>query len=420
MAEQAGAGAQAGSQGGYGRLMSLPVPRRLALASIPADFADWLDYAAIIALLVFAWGEGPFVLAFFALAMSLPYVAIGPFLAAAVDRAPLARVLLFSNLGRALTTLALVFAGNTALVLALVFVRATVDSAFTPARQAAIQASTPPDLLASANGLHHAINQTSKIVGPAAGGLLLAFVPAQTVFGINALLSLIAAALVLSLSLPRYPAQPSKTETRAQRLSAGFAEFRRNRRLAVALGFAAAAYFSFFLYDTLIALLAEEFGFDATVFGVSIAVSGAGGLIGSLVAGRFAANHPMRLMFYAAIFGSLVTTLLASGALTGFPLPMAAFLLAMGLMGGSSAFMIVPYRTIIQTETPQDRMARVFAAGEAVMVVAMLSAPFIGSGIATSYGTGTAFLVGGVCLVLLGAVSIVLHRPAKTAAPGPR
>jgi hypothetical protein len=46
----------------------------LALASIPADFAVWLDYAAIIALLVFVWGEGPFVLALFAFCLTLPYV----------------------------------------------------------------------------------------------------------------------------------------------------------------------------------------------------------------------------------------------------------------------------------------------------------------------------------------------------------
>lgn len=63
---------------GYRGLLPLPVPRRLAMASIPADFVDWLDYAAIIALLVFAWGEGPFVLALFAFCLTLPHVAVVP------------------------------------------------------------------------------------------------------------------------------------------------------------------------------------------------------------------------------------------------------------------------------------------------------------------------------------------------------
>lgn len=37
---------------GYRALLALAVPRRLAAASIPADLADWLDYAAVVALLV--------------------------------------------------------------------------------------------------------------------------------------------------------------------------------------------------------------------------------------------------------------------------------------------------------------------------------------------------------------------------------
>jgi len=269
--------------GGYATLLRLPVPRRLALASVPADFADWLDYAAIIGLLVFAWGEGPFVLALFALCLTLPYVVIGPVLAVWIDRLPLTRILVLANLGRGLTTLALVFAGHTAVVLALVLVRAAVDSAFTPARQAAIQASTPPELLGSANGLHQAINQTSKIAGPALGGLLLAVMPAQSVFGINAVLSLLAVAILLGLRLPPRPT-PQKLDFRTE-LTAGAAEFSRNRKLLMALVFSAVAYFSFFLYDALIALLTEDFGLGATAFGFGIAASGGGGLLGARVPG---------------------------------------------------------------------------------------------------------------------------------------
>lgn len=49
-------------------------------------------------------------MAFFIVALSVPYVIIGPFAALLVDRAPIGRVLVVSNLGRALATLALVFA----------------------------------------------------------------------------------------------------------------------------------------------------------------------------------------------------------------------------------------------------------------------------------------------------------------------
>jgi predicted MFS family arabinose efflux permease len=391
---------------GYRSLLAMPVPRRLALASVPADFADWLDYAAIIALLVFAWGEGPFVLALFAFCLTLPYVAIGPLLAVLVDRTPLPRVLVLSNLGRGLATLALMFAPGTVAVLAIVFVRASIDSAFSPARQAAIQASTPSDLLASANGLHQAINQTSKIAGPALGGLLLAVMPAQTVFGFNAVLSLLAVACVFGLKLPPKPA--SEAVNFRIELTAGIAEFRRSGVLLAALAFSAIAYFSFFLYDALIALLTEEFGLGATAFGVGIAASGGGGLLGALLAGRVAASHPLPTMIGAAVFSGVVTVLMAMAALNGFDLPLLPYLLALALMGGSTAFMLVPYRTIVQAQTPHDRIARVFAAGEAVITAVMLSAPFIGSAIAAAYGTAAAFLCGGGLLVGLGLVSGIL------------
>lgn len=391
---------------GYRGLLSLPVPRRLAMASIPADFADWLDYAAIIALLVFAWGEGPFVLALFAFCLTLPYVAVGPVLALFVDRMPITRVLVISNLGRGLATLALAFAGHTAIVLAIVFVRACIDSAFTPARQAAIQGSTPADMLGAANGLHQAINQTSKIAGPALGGLLLAVWPAQMVFGPNAVLSLIAAALVFGIALPPKPAN-EPTDFRTE-LLAGVAEFRRNRLLLTALVFSAVAFFAVFLYDALIALLAEDFGLGVTAFGFGIAASGGGGLIGALLAGRVAANHPVPSMIVSALFSGAVTMLVAVAALQGYDMPAVPYFIILALMGGSFAFMLVPYRTIVQAETPPDRIARVFAAGEAVITAVMLSASFIGSAIAHTYGTAMAFLCGGALLMALGLISAIV------------
>ena len=393
----------------YRSLLRLPLPRRLALASVPADFSDWLDYAAVIALVVFAWGEGPFALALLALALSLPYVIVGPFIAVVVDRVPIRTVLVVSNLGRGLATLAFAFTGQTYVLLALVFLRGSIDSAFTPARQAAIQATTPVDLRGHANGLHQAINQTSKIAGPAIGGLLLAIWQPQQVFLFNAWLSVVATLLVLTLELPpRVPADEPREKFFAESLK-GIAEFRRSKRLLIALIFSSCAYFAFFLYDALIALLAEGFGFDATIFGFSIAASGFGGLIGALVAGRAAAKHPILSMSLAAVLSGTITALLATTAMLGWPVQVAAFLLVLCFMGGATAFMLVPYRTIVQQEAPPDRIARVFAAGEAVIVGSMLSAPLIGSAIASQWGTPMAFAAGGIVLVCLGLVTLVLR-----------
>ncbi len=399
---------------GYRQLLGMPMPKRLALAALPADFADWLDYAAVLALLVFAWGEGPLTLALFAVALAAPYVFVGPVLAVLVDRLPLWRVMFWSNLGRAAATFLLIVAPNTMAVLGLVFVRAAVDSAFGPARQSAIKATTPAELLATANGAHQAINQLSKILGPAVGGVLLAFMPAQWVFAANGGLSLVAAALLIGLKLPvaEREAAPGKGRFLDEAM-AGFAEFGRNRLLLLALVFASVAYFSMFLYDALIALLMSELGLDATALGLSISASGLGGLIGALLAGPMAGSNPLKWMGGAALFGGLVTVAVAGGALAGLPIGLALFCAAMLMMGGSSSFMLVPYRTAIQSRTQPDRVARVVAAGEAVTTVVMLTAPFIGSLVATVWGTPFAFMAGGVGLAVLGLTTLLAQLASR-------
>jgi hypothetical protein len=74
----------------------------------------------------------------------------------------------------------------------------------------------------------------------------------------------------------------------------------------------------------------------------------------------------------------------------------------MAIMGGTTVFMMVHYRAVIQRETPPDRIARVVAAGEAIMILALMTAPFIGSLITGMAGVGAPFFVGGVLLTLIG------------------
>jgi len=383
-------------------LLKLPVQRRLLLASLPADFADWLDYVAIIAVIVYTWGHGPLALAALSITLTLPYVLVGPLLATWVDRTEIKRVLLLSNLGRGVLTLGLAVVPSFELLLAVLALRAVVDSAFTPAKQAAIQLATPAPLLMAANGLHQGVNQTSKIAGPALGGLLIAVMPAQGVFLINAALSFIAVAVLLGLRLPESAPTADRHENFWQSLSGGIVLFLANRRLLTVLVFAASAHFIWFLYDTQIAFLNDAFGYDTTVFGLSIAASGVGGVLGAVLAGSAKGMRPLAMMGLPALLSGVVTIGLGAAAVAGWQIPLPLYLVTFAVMGGTTIFMLVPYRAVIQSESPPDRIARVTAAGEAVMIVAMMSAPVIGGLITATWGISAPFLVGGVLLAMLG------------------
>jgi len=173
--------------------------RRLLIAQVPADFADWLDFVAIGALLAYVWMVPPYVFAVLAVSMGLPYLLIGPFAGVWVDRSKLNRVLILSNLGRAICTAALFLAPHWPVLMVLIALRAGCDTFFTPAKQAAIQALTDDDTRMRANGRSHAINQMSKIAAPALGGTLLIWLAPQQIFLINALVSLIAVLLMWRL-----------------------------------------------------------------------------------------------------------------------------------------------------------------------------------------------------------------------------
>jgi MFS family permease len=392
---------------GYRALLADRAQRRLLLGGAPTDFADWLDYVAIIAVIVYVWQHGPFELALFAVATTLPYVAVAPFLATWVDRTDLKRVLIVSNILRAAATFLLALAPNIWVLLALVMLRSLADSAFNPARQAALQSITTPPQLAAANALHAGIGQTAKVVGPAIGGALMLILPAQGVFIFNGLLSALA---VLGFALASIPPRPPVAEehpTLWSQFGAGFAEFRKTRLMLAVLVFVAAAHFTFFLYDTQIALLAEQLGYSATELGLTVTASGIGGVLAAAYAGRFERMRPMLLLAVPALISGPVTLGLAVAAMLRAQIPLWVFLVVMAVMGGTTVFMMVHYRAVIQRETPPDRIARVVAAGEAVMILALMTAPFIGSIITGMAGVGAPFLIGGVLLTLIGVAGLL-------------
>ncbi len=375
--------------------------RRLLAAQLPADFADWLDFVAIGALLAYVWQAEPFVFALLAVSMGAPYLLIGPFAGVLVDRMAIRQLLILSNLGRAVTTAALFLAPDWPVLLALVFCRSAVDTFYTPAKQAAIQALTEPDQRNRANGFSHAINQSSKIVAPALGGVFLIWLAPQMVFLINALVSLLAAAMILRLpAIGVTMAAPD--ENILHSIRDGMQTVRGKPVLRAALLMMAAGYFAMFFYDTLIAPLTRDLGFSQTVLGLSLAAVGAGGVAGALVLGT--TKRALRPFFWIAggfAIGASMTVILGMSEVTSTPLHVILYIALFGILGIASAMSVVPVRTIIQDAVSPDQIGRITALSEAINTFALLTAPFIGAAIAATFSIGAAFIAGG--LVMCGA-----------------
>ncbi|WP_029031633.1 MFS transporter [Salinarimonas rosea] len=385
-----------------GRHKGLPT---LLAGQVPADFADWLDFVAIGALLGFVWQVEPVVFAWLGVAIGLPYLIVGPVAGVLADRWDLRRVLILSNLGRAVATLALAFVGSVPALLAVAFLRGSIDSFFGPAKQAAIQAIVPEDDRLAANGVSHAINQASKVVGPSVGGALLIGLDPQAVFLANAVVSAVAAAILIGLPRSLKPAAPPggpDPRSMIRELREGFAEVRTKPVVAVSLSLMAAGYFAISVYDAFIPLLVRAYGFEEGVFALAIAAVGAGGVAGALAVGALGrAGGGFGLIGAGCVVAGALVMGLGVAPLIDVAMPSATFVGVFALVGAATAVVIVPFRTLLQRHAEPSRMARVFAASEALNVTAMLGAPFIGALVADIAGTGAPFVAGGAVMMLL-------------------
>ncbi len=383
---------------------------RLIAAQIPADLADWLAFVAVAAVLAYGWQAPPLAFALLGLAMGLPYVVIGPFAGALVDRWRLGPVLVWSNLGRGLGVLAYALAPGWPALVGLAALVATVDSFFAPAKQAALQALVRPGDRAATNGISQGVNQISKIAGPALGGGLLALTGPVPVFVMTAVASALAALLASGLPLHPRKVRHDSPPAILRDMAEGLALVRATPALRAALGLMAAGFFGIFLYDTLIAPLMDSLGHGPQTLGLCIAANGLGGVTGALLGGPLMKRRPFVWIAASLATGGMIIGAMGLAALTGIALQaplLAAAFLTIGLTGAGS---VVPIRTVMQNATPPDAMARVAALSEAASASALLVAPLLGAALATVGGIGLPFVVGAGVALLTAASAARLAR----------
>lgn len=390
-----------------GLLQRFPDFRQLILSQVPADFSDWLDYVAIAVLLGFVWHADATSFAWLGVAMALPYTLFGPIAGVLVDRWPLRKLLIASNLLRGAATFLMFLAPNIPTLLAFLFLRGCFDVFYSPAKQVAITRFVPDADRMPANGLSYAIKQASKVLGPSLGAALLLVMEPGSLFILNAALSLIAATILLRLS----PSPPVSRDERSplrlwSHLAEGFRVIRGKPALLAALLAMSAGFGAIFLYDLFIPILAGEFGLSKEIYSLSIVAVGAGGVVGALATGLIDLDRHSRI---AAILGAGITGLLLIflGSSTSISAPL--FLVIFAGLGISTACIMVPFRTLLQKEAGPDHIGRISALGEALDTLVILGAPLLGALIARTYGTGASFIAGGG-LMLIIALLILLHR----------
>ena len=199
-------------------VLRLPNYRRLWLGQLVSEAGDGLTNLALL-LLVNSITGSTAAIAAMAICLAIPPLTIGLFAGAYVDRADRRRIMLASDLLRAIVVLGFVLVGSADrlwLLFLFAFVQSSIGTFFAPARGAVIPKVVPSEGLLAANSVAQATRVIAGIVGAGLAGLIIGlagvFWPAFVLDGLSFL-----ASFVLILGLPAVVGQitPSPAQTAA-------------------------------------------------------------------------------------------------------------------------------------------------------------------------------------------------------------
>jgi MFS family permease len=341
--------------------------RLLWTATLLSSTARWADMVVIGWLTLDLTGSALMV-GIVAASKMAGYVA-APFMGVVADRMDRRRLLITAsavNLATATTMLILVVTGYLQLwhMIVLAVVSSLTWSLDHPTRQAFVPDLVDKEHLTNAIALNSVAVETTVVVGPALGGLLI---PA---FGMGGAYGLIAAIYVFDLLVltrlkhARHTA-PGMQESPARSLLGGLQYVRSNQTVLVLLLIAA-------LFNLLAAPYRYAFlpvfaryilDIGPTGYGMLTAMAGAGGLTSGvcvIALGNF--RHKGRLLVFATF--ALPTSLLLFAISTSYPLSL-ALVFACGL---TQAMMWTLIATLILGHTAQSMRGRVMGLRTGVIV----------------------------------------------------
>jgi MFS family permease len=227
----------AGLRRGFDSL-SVPNYRRYFAGQIVSVSGNWMQMIAEIWLVLSLTGSGLAVGMTTALQF-LPILLFGAWGGVLADRFSKRHLLMVTQALMALPALAL-FAVTAAgvvapwMVLALVFVRGTVNAVDNPTRQSFAIEMVGPDRVVNAVGLNSVLIHSARLLGPALAGVLIAVAGVEPCFAVNALTF---AAMIFALwrMEPAELRTPPRAERRPGAVRAGLRYVRSTPELAMPL-----------------------------------------------------------------------------------------------------------------------------------------------------------------------------------------
>jgi MFS family permease len=336
-------------------LRSAPHFRFLFLAAFGSGIGTML---AVIALTVDvydrtrsgAWVAGLLIADF------LPTIVIGLLLGPLLDRFSRRRLMIASDLVRLAAFAALPFAGGPETIVALALVVGFANGFFRPAAFAGMPNLVGEDDLPHANSLFQSVENLTWMLGPVAGGALLAVSGPDLPYVVNAATFLVSALLIARIPGDLLRGEQTRSQGHWRDLAEGFAYVRRSRAvLTVAVAWTVVFMANAAINVGEVFLVREAFGAGNFGLGVMMGAAGLGLVFGSLAAAGFIERRAM-----SGVYGGALTLMaLGFGAAAVAPNLWLA-LPAVVVAGLGNGVAVVCNPLLVQRGVPDFVRGRVF------------------------------------------------------------
>jgi MFS family permease len=380
-----------------------PNLRRLELAWAGSITGDW---AFVVALNVFAFQEGgAAAVGLLGLIRFLPAAIMAPFSGVIADRLPRERVMLGTDLIRALAmggvALAVVDDAPVGVVYALAGLIAVVSTAFPPAQSAVLPTlARTPEELTTANVASSTIESVGSFIGPALGGILLAATGTGVVFAFTAGAFLWSALLLSRIRAPRGERSEEHVSVGRHAL-AGFRTILGTPDLRLVVGLYAAQTLVAGALNVIIVVTAFELlDLGESGPGYLNSAIGVGGLVGAAFALALAGRRRLAGDFGAGlVLWGLPILLIAAWPVTP------ATLVFLGLLGIGNTVVDVAALTLLQRTVPGEVLARVFGVLESLVVATLGLGAVLSSVLISAIGIRPALVATGALLPVLAVLA---------------
>jgi MFS family permease len=377
--------------------LSVPNYRRYFAGQLASISGNWMQTVAEMWLMVKLTGSGAYVGLTAGLAF-LPVLLFGAWGGLLADRVPKRRLLTCTQLAMAVPALTLwgLTAGGVVqawMVLALVLVRGSVNALDNPARQAFVVEMVGADRVVNAVALNSVVVHSSRIIGPAAAGAVIALLGVAPCFLINGL-SFFAMLVALRAMDPRALLAPRPIARRGGELRSAFAYVARTPELLIPLAMMALVGTVSYNFQVLLPLLAKfTWHGTASTYAALTAAMGVGSVAGALAAGARGRVTPRLLVAASIAFGTAELLVLLAPTL---PLQ----LIALVPLGAASVTFAAGVNSSLQIAVESSMRGRVMALYSIVFLGSTpIGSPLVGW-LAEAAGPRAGLLAGALAALL--------------------